>query len=388
MNTSDVQGAEPVASGGRGARPLAGIRVLDFSTLLPGPMCTLLLAEAGAEVVKVERPGRGDEMRSYEPRFGTDSVNFALLNRGKRSITLDLKREADLQQAVALAREADVLVEQFRPGVMDRLGLGYATLSTLNPRLVYCSITGYGLDGPMRDVAAHDLNYQAETGMLGLSAGTDGKPGMPQALVADIGAGAWPAVMNILLALRQRDQGGRGCHLDVAMADNLFPFLYWGLGNGFSGGGWPVPGEELVTGGTARYQVYRTSDGRYLAAAPLEQKFWENFLGVIEAPQLLNDAADPKGTREAVAAIIASRTAADWEARFAGTDTCVCVVRSLQEAAENPHFKARGLFDGSVSDGRGGSMPALHVALARALRGEPDERPGPALGEGNADILR
>jgi len=367
-------------------RPLAGVRVLDFSTLLPGPLCTLLLAEAGAEVVKVERPGRGDEMRAYEPRFGTDSVNFAMLNRGKRSITLDLKDPRDAQAAVALARDADVLVEQFRPGVMARLGLGYDALSALNPRLVYCSISGYGQTGPMADVAAHDLNYQAETGMLGLSAGADGKPGLPQALVADIGAGAYPAAINILLALRQRDADGKGCHLDVAMADNLFTFMYWGLGNGFSGGGWPKPGAELVTGGTPRYQVYATSDGRFLAAAPLEQKFWEKFLEVIGRPDLLDDRADPEGVRAAVAKTVASRPAADWAARFDGVDACVCVVKSLEEAVANPHFHARGIFEQRVETADGQAIPALPLPVA-AIGRDAQTRRYPGLGEGNADFV-
>lgn len=367
------------------SRPLSGVRVLDFSTLLPGPLCTLLLAEAGAQVVKVERPGSGDEMRSYQPRFGTDSVNFAMLNRGKRSVTLDLKSAPGLEAALALVREADVLVEQFRPGVMDRLGLGYQRLAAINPGLVYCSITGYGQTGPMADVAAHDLNYQAETGMLWLSSGADGKPGLPQALVADIGAGAYPATMNILLALRQRDASGKGCHLDVAMADNLFTFMYWGLGNGFSGGGWPKPGAELVTGGSPRYQVYRTADGRFLAAAPIEQKFWEKFLEVLGAPELVDDRSDPAGVCDAIKKIVAERPASEWAARFDGVDACVCVVRSLEEAVTHPHFRERGLFDRRVRAADGREMPALPVPVA-ALDRQSGAQRYPGLGEGNVEF--
>src|SRR5687768_8746098 len=196
-------------------QPLEGIRVLDFSTLLPGPLATLLLAEAGAEVIKIERPGTGDEMRSYTPKFGTDSVNFALLNRGKRSIAIDLKAQNAVSRLRPLLEKADVIVEQFRPGVMDRLGLGYEAASALNPRVVYCSITGYGQSGPRAQTAAHDLNYIAETGMLALSAGPDGVPVLPPALIADISGGAYPAVMNILLALRACEKSGRGCKLDV-----------------------------------------------------------------------------------------------------------------------------------------------------------------------------
>ena len=151
-----------------------------------------------------------------------------------------------------------MLVEQFRPGVMDRLGLGYEAMRAINPGLVYCAITGWGQHGPLADMAAHDLNYQAETGLLALTAGADGAPGLPNVLAADLVGGAYPAIMNILLALRARDATGRGCFIDVAMADNLFPLVYWGLGNGFAAGEWPTPGGDLVTGGTPRYQIYRT----------------------------------------------------------------------------------------------------------------------------------
>src|SRR5439155_4536112 len=214
-------------------QPLEGLLVLDFSTLLPGPMATLLLAEAGAEVVKVERPS-GEEMRSYRPRWGRESVNFALLNRGKKSLALDLKSDEDRKKLAPLLARADVIVEQFRPGVMARLGLDYDDIARINPRMIYCSISGYGQDGPKRDVAGHDLNYVGDTGLLALSMGSTRNPVVPPALIADIAGGAYPTVMNVLLALQQRARTGRGCYCDIAMAGNLFPFTYWGLGNGFA----------------------------------------------------------------------------------------------------------------------------------------------------------
>ena len=350
-------------------QPLTGVKVVDFSTLLPGPLCTLLLAEAGADVVKIERPDGGDEMRSYTPRFGDTSVNFALLNRGKRSMALNLKNPDGLRSAVELTSSAHVLVEQYRPGVMDRLGLGYDALAAKNPRLIYCSITGYGQSGPLANRAAHDLNYLAESGMLGLAADATGAPPLPPALIADIAGGAYPAVLNILLALRQADVSGKGCKLDISMADNLFPLMYWGLGNGMVAGQWPAPGGELVTGGTPRYQVYRTSDDRFLAAAPLEQKFWLNFLTAIGAPHLEDDSKDPGGTRQAIADIIASRTAKEWTERFAGLDVCVNVVQSLKEAVSHPHFVQRGLFSRRVTSGDGSAVPALPVPVADQFRG-------------------
>ena len=363
--------------------PLAGIRVLDFSTLLPGPLATLLLAEAGAEGIKIERPGEGDEMRSYVPKFGTDSVNFALLNRGKRSIALDLKAQDAVARLTPLLKGADVIVEQFRPGVMDRLGLGYESLSSLNPRIIYCSITGYGQSGARALTAAHDLNYIAEAGMLALSAGADGAPVLPPALVADIGGGTYPAVLNILLALRSREESGRGCKLDVAMADNLFTYMYWALGDGLAADRWPQPGKALVTGGSPRYQIYRTRDDCFIAAAPLEEKFWQNFCDAIGlASELRDDARDPAATREAVARRIGMKTAAEGEAVFAGKDLCCCLVKTVQEALANPHFAARGVFGPRLTAG-GRAIPALPMPISpefRTLRGEAGY---PALGADN-----
>lgn len=362
--------------------PLSGLKVLDFSTLLPGPLASLILAEAGASVIKVERPGTGDEMRSYTPNFGEASANFALLNRGKASLCVNLKDAADQLRLRPYVENADVLIEQFRPGVMARLGLGYEEVRKLNPKIVYCSITGYGQDGPRRAKAGHDLNYMAETGVLGLSRGADGAPVLPPLLAADIGGGAYPAVMNILLALRQRDGTGTGRHLDIAMADNLFTFAYWGLGAGFAAGAWPRPGGELVTGGSPRYAIYRTADGRYLAAAPLEEQFWRTFCNAIGlAPELRDDARDPDGVKTRIAAIIGSRTAADWQDRLSGLDACVSVVASLEEAVADPGFAARGLFGRAVGDGRR-TMPALPTPVAAALRGTEPTLDYPALGEG------
>lgn len=365
-------------------QPLQGIRVLDFSTLLPGPLATLLLAEAGAEVIKIERPGRGDEMRSYAPKFGADSVNFALLNRGKRSIAIDLKAPGAVEKLMPLIESADVLVEQFRPGVMDRLGLGYDALKKRNPQLVYCAITGYGQHGPRADVAAHDINYVAESGMLALAAGADGAPVPPPALVADIGGGTYPAVINILLALKSRERTGAGCKLDIAMADNLFAFLYWALGNGLAAGEWPRPGRELVTGGSPRYNVYRTRDDRFIAAAPLEQKFWENFCVAIGlAPTLHDDAQDPAATTRAVAEIIRTKSAAEWRSRLEGRDVCCSVMASIEEALRAPHFVARGVFARRIAaDGR--SIAALPVPVAGAFRTDAIEAGYPALGEANS----
>jgi alpha-methylacyl-CoA racemase len=359
---------------------LTGLEVIDFSTLLPGPLATLLLAEAGATVTKVERPGAGDEMRSYEPRLGTTSVNFALLNRGKRSLQLDLKSSAALAALQPMLERADVLVEQFRPGVMERLGLGYDAVVAINPRLIYCSITGYGRDGARASRAAHDLNYVGDAGLLDLVAGADGDPVVPPVLVADIGGGAYPAVINILLALAERERTGRGRRIDIAMADNVMTWMYWAIGNGLGAGRWPVRGEELLTGGSPRYQLYRTADDRHVAAAPLEDRFWANFCDLVDLPAALrDDSRDPGATRTAVAKLIARATADEWEARFARADVCCSIVRTVEEAAAAPEFAARGLYAHLTGDGAGATMPALPVPIDSSLRRLSSEATAPAL---------
>ena len=370
-------------------KPLEGTLVLDFSTLLPGPMATLLLAEAGAEVVKIERPGAGDDMRGYAPAWGREGANFALLNRGKKSIALDLKNPGERAKLEPLLKRADILVEQFRPGVMKRLGLGYEEVAALNPGIVYCSITGYGQDGPRATEAGHDLNYIGNAGLLALSMGPQQTPVVPPALIADIAGGAYPAVMNILLALEGRRRSGQGRRLDIAMTDNMFPFLYWAMGQGLATGQWPGNSTELVTGGTPRYRLYPAADGRIVAAAPIEPKFWDAFCDAIGLEgELREDARDPQATIAAVAQLIAAKPSAFWRERFAAADCCATIVADLQEAMSDPHFQARGLFGHRLGNERGEDMPALPVPIDPSFRErQPGSVPAPALGQHNQDYL-
>lgn len=363
--------------------PLKDIFILDFSTLLPGPMATLFLADAGAEVIKIERPPAGDEMRSYQPMVDGVGVNFGMLNRGKTSLSIDIKKPESMVQLMPLLEKADVIVEQFRPGVMARLGLGYEDVRKINPDIIYCSINGWGSGGPKSMLAGHDLNYMAETGVLGLSIDGTGAPILPPILAADIAAGAYPAMINILLALRQRDQTQRGCWIEVAMGENLFPFLYWALGNAHALDRWPIAGGETVTGGTPRYQIYRTRDGRYIAAAPLEEKFWKNFTDIIGLPpDLADDSRDPTATRLAVAEAIATRDAMEWRVAFQGVDVCCSVVLTLQEALEDPHWTARGVFNRHLMLGSK-QVPALPSIIAPALREAGTVAASPILGQLN-----
>ena len=371
----------------KGQGPLAGIRVLDFSTLLPGPLATLMLAEAGAEVIKFERAD-GEDMRRFEPKWGEESVAFAMLNRGKKSIAADLKDPTVRDRILALARSADVVVEQFRPGVMDRLGLGFAAFRAANPRIVYCAITGYGQSGPRSDRAGHDLNYIGDAGLLALSCGFQSAHVVPPALVADIAGASYPAVMNILLALRQREATGEGTFIDVSMADCVFPFMFWALGSGFATGRWPGNGTDLLTGGTPRYRLYETRDGKVAAVAAIEQRFWISFCAAIGLDKnLIDDERDKSATIRRVTEIIASKTAAEWLPIFDKADCCCSIVQDLRAALDDPHFKARGLFVARLVRANGAAIPALPLPLTPPLRpGAMSDASSPALGADNAEF--
>ncbi|MGL4438553.1 MAG: CaiB/BaiF CoA transferase family protein [Bosea sp. (in: a-proteobacteria)] len=348
--------------------PLEGIKVVDFSTLLPGPLATLMLAEAGADVLKIERPG-GEDMRHFPPVHGQSSAPFMALNGGKVSEVLDLKLASDVARAFFLVREADILVEQFRPGVMDRLGLGYAALSAANPRLIYCSITGFGQSGPSSQIAGHDLNYQALSGVLaqGLKRGEPAP--LPPVLVADIAGGAYPAVINILLALRQREQSGQGCHLDIGMTDGSATFAWFAEAEAAVTGRGLAGGTSLLNGGSPRYQIYPTHDGWFLAVGALEDKFWTVFCEAIELP------AGLRGTRAAapdviaaVASIISDHDACHWRAMLEPLDCCCTVVRTLDEARADrvgPTPLASDI-DGSI-------MPLTRVPISPLFRRDADE---------------
>lgn len=359
-------------------QPLAGLLVLDFTTLLPGPLATLMLAEAGAKVIKIERPG-GDEMRRFPPLREDRSVAFDLLNRGKSGLTLNLKSADDRAQLEPLLEKADVLVEQFRPGVMERLGLGYEAVRARHRRIVYCSISGYGQTGPRAAEAGHDLNYIGQTGLLSLQAGLAAQPVIPPALIADIAGGSFPAVMNILLALRQRDLTGEGCHLDIAMTDAMFTFAWQALAYGSVMGRHPGSGELMLTSASPRYQLYPTRDGRLVACAALEDHFWRSFAGAIGlAAELADDGRNPQATKAEVARLIAERTAADWAPVLKQADCCATIVATLDEALRDPHFVERGLFRRKLSSGAG-NLPALPVPIAEQFRDAAENaKPAPA----------
>lgn len=360
-------------------KPLKGVLVADFTTLLPGPLATLMLAEAGAEVVKVERP-EGDYARMMLPQVDGHSVGFAMLNRGKKSLIADLKTEAGMAATVDLVRRSDVLVEQFRPGVMERLGFGWEAVRALNPKIVYCSISGYGQHGPRREEAGHDLNYIAATGLLSLSPGPADRPVVPPALIADIGGGTFPAVINILLALRQRDRTGKGAYIDIAMTDAMFTFAWYALTGFAATGKMPKQSDLRYVGASPRYQLYPTKDGKLVACAALEPHFWNAFCALIGlSKELALDSRDPDATREAIKKIIAAETSDYWRPKLADADCCVTIVATLEEALADRHFVERGLFGHKIAMPSGQEIAAMPLPIEPSLREEKTTRPFPVL---------
>jgi alpha-methylacyl-CoA racemase len=360
-------------------QPLSGLLVLDFTTLLPGPLAALMLAEAGAEVIKIERPG-GEDMRRFAPVVNGEGAPFALLNRGKTALTLDLKSEADRAKLIPLIKRADILIEQFRPGVMARLGLGYDEVAKHNPRLIYCSISGYGQSGPRVNEAGHDINYIGNSGLLDLQPGPIEHPVVPPMLAADIAGGSFPAVINILLALRARDQSGQGCALDIAMTDAMFTFGWYALALGSASGKFPKPGEMWLVGGSPRYQLYPAKDGKIVACGAIEQKFWLAFTAAIGlAAEFVDDKHNPKATRDAVAELIAARPSDEWRPIFTAADCCTTIVVPLEQAMRDPHFVGRGLFAHKVETASGKIMPALPLPIAPQFRKSPGAKKAPKL---------
>ncbi len=363
---------------------LEGIKVIDFSTLLPGPLASLFLAETGAEVIKIEKPGVGDEIRLSNPQWGEQSVSFSLLNRGKKSLSLDLKDPKNLKILIPVLKEADIIIEQFRPGVMKRLGLDYESIKKINQDIIYVSITGYGQYGPKSMIAGHDLNYIGNAGLLSISMGRENDTVVPPALVADIAGGSYPAVINILLALRKRDLNKEGSYIDLSMTENLFPFMFWGLGSGFAHNKWPGNSDGILSGGSPRYNIYKTSDGSYVAAAPLEDRFWNKFCEVIELPKnFIKMENDQEKVIQEIRKIIRQKEKNYWLDVFNKADCCCSIVKSIEEAINDNHFKVRKIFENKIINNLGEEIPALPVPVDMQFRKDQKRASAPSLGNIN-----
>ena len=363
---------------------LEGIKVIDFSTLLPGPLASLFLSETGAEVIKIEKPGVGDEIRLSNPQWGEQSVSFSLLNRGKKSLSLDLKDPKNLKILIPILKEADIIIEQFRPGVMKRLGLDYESIKKINQDIIYVSITGYGQYGPKSMVAGHDLNYIGNAGLLSISMGRENDTVVPPALVADIAGGSYPAVINILLALRKRDLNKEGSYIDLSMTENLFPFMFWGLGSGFAHNKWPGNSDGVLSGGSPRYNIYKTSDGSYVAAAPLEDRFWNKFCEAIELPKkFIKMQNDQEKVIQEIRKIIGQKEKNYWLDVFNKADCCCSIVKSIEEAINDNHFKVRKIFENKIINNLGEEIPALPIPVDMQFRKDQKRASAPSLGNVN-----
>ncbi len=364
-------------------QPLAGVRVLDLSRLLPGPFCTQLLADLGAEVVKVEDCEGGDYIRAMGPFVGGESAYFLALNPGKKSLSVNLKAEAGRALFLKLAATSRVVVESFRPGAVDRLGIGYEAVRSVRPDIVYCSISGYGQTGPDRDKAGHDLDFQARSGMLDLC----GRPGSPPAIapaqVADLSSAMYAAA-GILAYLRESERTGEGRFLDIGMLDSAFAWMVMPVAE-YSAGERGGRGRLPLTGKHPCYSVYSTRDGRSVSLAALERKFWEAFCRKVGRDDLLPLQFSERPEDHAlVAALFAGRTAEEWRELLAGTDFCCQVVPSLGEALDDPHVRARGLVAGP--DGPGPPVFRLGHPLREGEGNLPRACPGQ--GQHTAELLR
>jgi alpha-methylacyl-CoA racemase len=384
--------------------PLDGIRVLDLSRLLPGGFCSLLLADFGAEVLKVEDTGQGDYIRWAPPYYDgaeetAKSSLFLSLNRNKRSIRIDLKSEGGREVLLRLVREYDVVLESFRPGVLDRLGVGYERMREVNPGIVYCAISGYGQTGPKRDASGHDMNYLGLVGLLGLSGEADGVGGHPiqsEGQIADLGGGALMAAFGIMAALRERDGSprhpgsGEGQFVDVSMADGALSWLAMVAGRYFADGVVPRRGEQMLAGALICYRPYECADG-WVTLGSLEPKFWQAWCRGVGREDLIERQFEKPGSEAhaEVVAIFKSRTRAEWEA-FAGEhDCCLEPLLDLDEALASRLVREREMVVELRQPGVEGGVRQLGIPVKLGRTpGDHDRLPGPALGEHTEAVLR
>ncbi len=363
-------------------KPLRGVRVLDLSRLLPGPYCTLLLADLGAEVIKVEDVEGGDYIRAMGPTIGGQSAYFLALNQGKKSVALNLKDSAGRGIFLKLAATAGVVVEGFRPGTAERLGIGYEAVKAVNPRIVYCSISGYGQDGPDRDRAGHDLNYIARAGILGLCGRPGGAPAIPPVQIADLSSGMF-AALGITASLRESERTGKGRYLDIGMMDSALAWMVMPIAE-YAAGERGGLGRLPLTGKHPCYNVYRTKDGHDICLAALESKFWGAFCRTMEREDLLPfQFSERPEDFAAVEAFFAGKTRDEWAELLRSTDFCCEVVPTLGEVLISPQAKHRGLV-GVIRSG-----DQTNIVLGHPLRGSDAFEPAacPGHGEHTAEML-
>jgi crotonobetainyl-CoA:carnitine CoA-transferase CaiB-like acyl-CoA transferase len=368
---------------------LADIKVLDLTRLLPGGVCTMMLGDMGAEILKVEEPGTGDYIRWIPPMHGETSYHHLVLNRNKRSVTLDLKHDAAKIILRTLVKEADVLVEGFRPGVMDRLGLNYENLKRTNDRLIYCAITGYGQDGPYSAYPGHDINYLGYAGALELSGTADGSPAHPGLNIADIGGGAEMAVIGILAALWAREKTGEGQFVDVSMTDGAAFWLSLHASEYFASGTSPKRGTTALLGKFPCYALYEASDGRYVTLGCLEPQFWAGFCAVIDRQAYAAEQWSEEKRLDIFAdirALMKSRTRDEWIALLSEHNVPAGPVNSIEEAVEDPQLTHRDMFQ-TIDHPSGGTVSQLGFPIKFSETPARIDRHPPALGEHTDEVL-
>lgn len=378
--------------------PLTGVRVLDLTRLLPGPLATQHLADYGADVVKIEDTGAGDYARTLGAMGGDTSYLYQVVNRNKRSLRLDLKHPDGKAAFEKLVETADILVEGFRPGVMDKLGLGYEALARINPRLVFCSISGYGQTGPYALRAGHDINYIGYAGVLDQIGTAGGAPAISNLQLGDLLGGTMTALFGVLVALVDARASGKGRLVDVSMTDGVMAHAIFPLTEVLANGRVKPRGEDLLTGEVPCYGVYRTADGRYMAVGALEEKFWHLVCDTLGRPDLkpahLASGAAGAAARAEVASIFGARTQAEWIEVFDAVDCCVTPVLTMEESLENPQLRARGMVTevGGVRQfGRPvriSAMPSVPARPAPAVAGADSDAVLMEAGFSPADIER
>lgn len=369
--------------------PLEGVKVLDLSTMLPGPYCSMTLGDYGAEVIKIEQPGTGDSSRWSEPVIEDTSGHFLILNRNKKSITLNLKTEEGKKIFYRLAAEADVVLEQFRPGVVRKLGIDYDTIKEINPCIVYCSITGYGQDGPYTFLAGHDINYISYAGILGMTSRKGMVPPVPGFQIADICGGALMAINGILLALIAQNNTGRGQYIDISMLDGVLACIPVFAGGYFASGDVPGPQTARLNGKLACYSVYETKDGRYISIGALEPQFWEsicNFFGKDEfiKTQNVDDMQDEMF--EFFSKQFLQRDLNEWIDQLRELNACITPVNTLNEVFQNPHVLHRKMVF-EMEHPRLGTIKQLGFPIKMSDTPARVEKPAPELGQHNEEIL-
>lgn len=383
---------------GCGDLPLRGLRVLDFTRLLPGPLCTMLLGDYGAQIIKIEEIQAGEPIRfigsSFKDSDAPGGFLFRQLNRNKQSLALDLKKKQGRDIIRQLAARADIVVEGFRPGVMDRLGLGYEKLSAVNGRLIYAAISGYGRDSSYRQRAGHDINYMALSGLLDLNSEKGGPPQLPAFQVADIAGGALMALSGIMIALYEREMSGEGRLVDISMTRGLLPWLTYPASYLNRGSELPRRGRGLLSGTYACYNAYETADGKYMSLGALEPVFWTRFCRAVGKPQWIkrqfdrqsDEAVGNRALIGEVQALFKSRTRNEWVEFLAGKDACCEPVLDLHEAIDHPLHREEGYWlDLPAGEGKGEKTPGFPILFSGW--GGQIRLPPPRHGEHTKEIL-